>query len=107
MDYSLDELIGHPTKKRKTRKRRDNNEANARKEVTIVISGVPTPLESTMEEALGLPAIEPEVDNSTGDVEVAPPVLMEIERWQRWPWQSQCLCSSQSRRRRRCSHLFS
>lgn len=49
------------------------------KESTATISIVSTPLESTVEEVLGLPTIEPKVGNLIGGVEATPLVLTEIK----------------------------
>lgn len=54
MDISLDELIGHLAKKRKSwKRRRDNDEAEVKKEGAMVVNEAPAPLESIVEEVLG------------------------------------------------------
>lgn len=73
MDFSLDELIRHPTKKMKTQKRRDSDEAEAGKESTVVVSEAPASLEGIMEEVPRLPTREPEVGNPIREVEAALP----------------------------------
>lgn len=79
MNFKLDELIGHLTKKKTRKKKRDNDKADARKESAIVINRVPAPMGSTIEEVLGLPTIELEEDNMIRGVEAASSTLIEIE----------------------------
>lgn len=74
----LDELIGHPTKKTWKRKR-NSSKVDARKKGTAMIDGALVPLESTVKEVRGLPAIGLEVSNLIGDVEAISPILMESE----------------------------
>lgn len=80
MEFSCDELIGCPTKKRKTQKRRrDSSEVEAEMMGTVVVSDAPASLESVTEEVPGQPAMEPKVGNPTKKIEVAPPTPMDIE----------------------------
>lgn len=78
MDFSLDELIGCPAKKRK----RDRNEAMAKKTGTAVVGEVPASLKGIVEEAPGLPTMEPEVGDPIEEMELLFP-LQWTSRWQR------------------------
>lgn len=74
MDFSLDELIGCPAKKRKTRKRkRDSDEVEAKKTGTVVAGFALVPMESIAKEVPGLSAMEPEIGDPTKEMEAAPP----------------------------------
>lgn len=79
MKFTLDELIGHPTKKKTQKRKKESDGADAGKEGTTVINEAQTPLESTVKEVSGLPATKPKAGDPIRDVEATLPILMEIK----------------------------
>lgn len=57
----------------------DSSEADVVKEGVIMISKLPAPMESVVEEVPGLSAIKPKVGDPIKNVEAALPILMKIE----------------------------
>lgn len=73
MKFTLEELIRCPTKKKSQKRKKDE------KKGAIVVDEASNSLEGIVEEIPRVPATKPEVGFPTGETEVAPPILMDIE----------------------------